>query len=386
MSDHGSGPRAFADRVIDITDMYAFPSPQRADTLVLVLNVFPFAGFSALFSDAVEYRFRVRPTAIASKEGRPAFAVSETDYIFSCRFAPPVERDGGRLEQEGSCTASSGQVAGFRVNDEQGGQADGLRVFAGVRMDPFFFDGVKALQTIVTRKLAFEAKGNSTVFRQNVLSIVIEVDVAKIFGSDGPLFAIVGETVTAGSLKVRLERFGRPEIKNFLLLPKDFDTVNRDIEMRDVYNQEDAFKLGPAYGSAYRARMNANLAFWDSLDGNTDWPPDAQGSHPLTEFLLADFMVVDVSKPYAEDTYFEIERMLLKGAPHQTCGGRSLNDDAIDTFLTVLVNAGNGPRISDGVDEATVPASRTFPYLAPPEPNPPAPKAPPIVPGASKSP
>lgn len=90
-------------------------------------------------------------------------------------------------------------------------------------------------------------------------------------------------------------------------------------------------------------------------------------------------MLVDVSKPFAEDTYLEIERSVLKSVPHETCGGRWLNDDAIDTFLTLLVNGGKGPRISDGVDQATVPASCTFPYLAPPEPNPPPPKAPPIV-------
>lgn len=38
----------------------------------------------------------------------------------------------------------------------------------------------------------------------------------------------------------------------------------------------------------------------------------------LTELLLADFMVVDVSKPYAEDSDLEIERALLKGASHET--------------------------------------------------------------------
>lgn len=381
MSDHASGPRAFANPVVDITDMYAFPSPQRPGTLVLVLNVFPFAGMSALFSDAVDYRFRVRPTTIGSDAAGPAFVVGEKEYTFSCRFAVPVKADGdGLLVQEGFCTAPNGQTVSLRVNEEQGGKADGLRAFVGVRMDPFFFDGVKALQTIMTRKLAFEAKGSATVFRQNVLSIVIEVDVAKVFEvSDGPLFAVVSETLTTGSTKFRLERFGRAEIKNFLVLPKDFDTVNRDVELRDLYNEEDAFKLGPAYGGAFRARFNANLAFWDGLDGKTDWPPAPKGNHPLTEFLLTDFMVVDVSKPFVEDSYLEIERMLLKGATHQTCGGRWLDDDAIDTLLTLIINAGNGPRISDGVDRATVPASRTFPYLAPPEPNPPKPKAPPIV-------
>ena len=381
MSDHASGPRAFADPVVDITDMYAFPSPRYPGILILVLNVFPFAGLSALFSDAVDYRFRLRPGSIALSRASGIFSISEKEYTFSCRFGAPVKREGSvGLVQEGSCTASGGQVVRFRVNDEQGGQTEGLRVFSGVRMDPFFFDGVKALETIMTGKLAFVGKGSATVFRQNVLSIVIEVDVARIFEpGDGPLFAVVGETLTTGSLKFRLERFGRAEIKNFLLLPKNFDKVNRDIELRDVYNEEDAFKPRPAYCDAYRARFNANLVFWDELDGKTDWLPDGRGAHPLTDFLLADFMVVDVSKPFTEDSYLEIERMVLKGEEHHTCGGRWLNDDSIDTLLTLLINAGNDARISDGVDQATVPASHTFPYLAPPEPNPPPPKAPPIV-------
>jgi hypothetical protein len=53
MSDHLSGPRALADPSCDICDLYAFPSPERTGHLVLVVNVFPFAGPTALFSDAV---------------------------------------------------------------------------------------------------------------------------------------------------------------------------------------------------------------------------------------------------------------------------------------------------------------------------------------------
>jgi hypothetical protein len=63
------------------------------------------------------------------------------------------------------------------------------------------------------------------------------------------------------------------------------------------------FRLGPYYLEAYRSRLNANLAFYDGLDGKTDWPLNDQGDHPLTEFLLADFLVVDISKPFAEDSY-----------------------------------------------------------------------------------
>ena len=373
MSDHNSGPRALADPVVDITDVYVFPSPEQPGLLVLVLNVFPSAEPAALFSDAVDYRFRLRPVTVAG-DSAAAFAVGETEYTLNCRFSRPLEDQGGsQFEQEGTCTASTGQTVSFRVNDEQGGEGQGLRAFAGRRMDPFFFDGVRAAQALMTGKLAFVSPGDSRQHRQNVLSIVVELDIATIFGADaGPLFAVVGETMIAGPITARLERFGRPLMKSVVLGSKDFDTVNRDLDIRDLYNQEDPFKLGPTYLGAYRARMNANLAFWDGLDDKTDWPPNADGAHPLTELLLADFMVVDVSKPYAEDSYFEIERALLNGTGHQSCGGRSPNDDAGDTIVTMLVNAGNGARISDGVDQQAVRCSHAFPYLAPPDPNPPA--------------
>ena len=176
--------------------------------------------------------------------------------------------------------------------------------------------------------------------------------------------------MVAGKLPIRIERFGRPEIKNVIMSMKEYDKVNRDLEMRDLYNLEDAFHMSKDYRGAYRARLNANLAAIDRLDGKTDWPLGPDGAHPLTELLLDDYLVVDVSKPFAEDSYFEIERAALQGRPHETCGGRSLNDDVMDTIYTLLVNAGNGPRISDGVDQATVPACEDFPYLAPPNPPP----------------
>ena len=53
MSDHGSGPRAIADPVADISDFYVFPSPERPGEVVLVMNVFPFAMPTALFSEPV---------------------------------------------------------------------------------------------------------------------------------------------------------------------------------------------------------------------------------------------------------------------------------------------------------------------------------------------
>lgn len=240
MADHISSPRAVADPVIDITDMYVFPSPERSGRLILVLDIFPSAGPAALISDAPNYRFRIRPVSIAPSGAGERFVVSDKEYTINCRFATPIDTggSGGQLVQQGTCAASAGQTVPFRVNNERGGQAQGLRAFAGARLDPFFFDGRRARQTRLTRQLAFAKVGDNSSFRQNRLGIVVEIDVATIFGAgDGPLFAVVGETLVASSITVRLERFGRPQIKNIIMFNKDIDPVNRDLEVRDLYNQ-----------------------------------------------------------------------------------------------------------------------------------------------------
>jgi hypothetical protein len=336
------------------------------------MTVFPNAQRGALFSDAASYRFRVRPVTIPASSPGSRFEVGTDEYDITCTFAAPVTRDGaGNFVQEGTCTLPDGAVVSFRVNDEQGAAAPGARVFAGLRMDPLFNDSTGYVETLATRRLAFQANGTNGADGWDALGIVVELDVATMLGrAPGTLFAVAGEVVAAGKFPVRLERFGRAFVKGQMLGELGADPVNRDLDLRELWNQEDPFQLAPNYLGAYRARLNANLAVMDGIDGKTDWPLQPDGTHPLTELYLGDYQIVDVAKPYAEDSYLEIEQALLQGRAHATCGGRSLNDDAGDTNLTFVITGGNGPRISDGVDQATVRASDSFPYLAPPNPNP----------------
>jgi hypothetical protein len=373
MSDHFSGPRALAGPAGDICDVYAFPSPERPGHLVLAMTVQPLATPDSSFSDAIVCRFRLRPLEIDEDRRSFTFGPEESELAFAFAFdAAQPGANGARPLQAGSCTAPSGETARFRVHDEQGGREGGLRVYAGLRSDPFFIDLPAWLESLETGRLAFKQEGQNSLTGANVLGVVVEVDGKLLLKNGGPpLLAVVGETVVAGKLPVRIERFGRPEVKNHLLSMKQFDQVNRDLEVRDLYNLEDAFHMSKDYRGVYRARLNANLPVIDRLDGKTDWPLGPDGAHPLTDLLLDDYLVVDVSKPFAEDSYFEIERATLQGRPHETCGGRSLNENVMDTIYTLLVNAGNGQRISDGVDRATVPASEDFPYMAPPNPVPP---------------
>ncbi|MCX4460822.1 DUF4331 domain-containing protein [Streptomyces sp. NBC_01728] len=373
MADHFSGPRAIADPASDICDVYAFPSPERPGNLVLVLNVLPASAPTALFSDAITHRFRVRPITSVSEGAAAAFNVEEDEYVFDFTFDAPQKVGGtDTLVQAGTCQAPGGRKVSFQVGNEVPTEAEGLKIFAGSRLDPFFIDFVGVIATEATGKLAFRSDASNVLEGLNALSIVLEIDAAVLGPAAGSLVAVVGETLTPGGGRpVRLERMGRPEIKNVIMSPKKFDTVNSDLEIRDLINEEDAFSLRPDYASTYRARLNANLAFYDGLDGKTAWPLDEQGAHPLTELLLADFLVVDLSKPFSEDGCFEIETALLAGRPHTTCGGRSLNDDIVDTLYTLLVGGIDGERISDGVDQPTQLATDAFPYLNAPNPTPP---------------
>lgn len=376
MSDHFSGPRAMAGPAGDITDVYAFPSPEHPGHLVLIQDVLPDARVDSFFSDAIVYRFRLRPVTISGTGASTAFpfAGEDKELVFDCHFESPRQGNDGKAQtQEGWCVSPSGKSIRFRVNDENGAKSEGLRIYAGLRADPFFMDPFAILESQKAGRLAFEKGGKNALTGLNILSIVIEVDCRSwVTDGRGPLLAIVSETVVAGKLPVRIERVGRPEIKNMILALKGFDQVNGDLELRDLYNLEDAFHMSKDYRGVYRARMHANLASYDRWDEKTDWPLGPDGAHPLTELLLADYLVVDITKPYTEDSFFEIEQATLNGRTHQTSGGRSLNDDFVDKLLTLLVNGGNGARVSDGVDLPATLVSNVFPYQAQPNLIPPA--------------
>ena len=71
MSDHFSGPAVMGDPSVDITDFYAFPSPERPGNLVLIMDVFPMATPQSFFSDV---RHPPIPAAAADAVGRQRHA------------------------------------------------------------------------------------------------------------------------------------------------------------------------------------------------------------------------------------------------------------------------------------------------------------------------
>ena len=102
--------------------------------------------------------------------------------------------DGARPVQDGCCTSPSGETARFRVHDERGGRGGGLRVYAGLRSDPFFIDLPAYLESLKTGRLAFKEQGQNSLTDANVLGVVVEVDC-------GPLLQRAGRRCSAWSAR-----------------------------------------------------------------------------------------------------------------------------------------------------------------------------------------
>jgi hypothetical protein len=188
-SDHLDGPRVVADPQADLTDVFAFTSPESPAHVVLAMGVTPFASTSATFSSQVHYVFRVRRVSAPQP-----LTLDDAALDVTCDF------DAGS-PQRVTCVAPAGLTATSLVGDTTGG-GDGqsaMRVFAGLRSDPAFFDRQGALTTVASGRASFT--GQNAFAGANVLAIVVELAssafAAPVDGgtAPSPMLAVAAETL-----------------------------------------------------------------------------------------------------------------------------------------------------------------------------------------------
>ena len=78
---------------------------------------------------------------------------------------------------------------------------NGLKVFAGPRDDPFFFDLVRFRQVIAGTASSFNNPGNDTFAGTNVMAIVVEVP-KSLLGSNGTINVWAESKSATGSTSV----------------------------------------------------------------------------------------------------------------------------------------------------------------------------------------
>src|SRR5262245_45552889 len=360
MSDHVDGPRSIGDPPADITDLFAFTSLENPARTVLALCVFPSAGEDAIFSNVVNYSIAVRRVTVAGVGNSAKFQPADDEIRFSFRFKT-LERDAaGNAIQRGICTLPGGRELSLTVNDEKGSSTPegDVRVFAGLRSDPFYLAWIVAELKKVPNLLQ----------HTNVLCMVVEVDTSRVLDpTKGSLFGAIAETVPIplppgllGPPARRIDWIGRPEQTNIRLNNPAMSDID---DLRDLWNQQAPFAIPKELQPLFLKRLRDSFATWDTLDGKADWTLDALAAN--ANVFLDDFLLFDVAKPITDQSHLEIEKSTLHGRPYQTGGGRTVDANVIDILLTWLVNH-DREFLQGGATMATKPGMKLFPYLATP--------------------
>lgn len=358
MSDHVDGPRSMADPSIDLTDIFAFTSPENPGNTVVVVNLFPGAGQTAWFSNAAYYSAKLKRVRIDGMGKDAAFSTVGDEICFRFKFnrlvRSPVD---GSVAQDGVCLLPDGTSLDVQVGDQRGSSArDGnIRVYAGLRSDPFFI-GWYNEPTL---------KGGSNLTQDdNVLALVVEFNTKSILNPErGSLFGVVGEsspvdkTPNLNSVP-RFDWAGRPELANYLI------TIPGDVNLLDLWNQQTPYSVSPQVLPLFRDRLRRHFQIWDMKDGKKDWSEEDLNAN--VNVFLNDFLLIDVSKKTTDHSNLEIEKSVLNGKQHKTGGGRTLDCDAVDILLTWMINRDHGPFLQSPATQATKKSDNQFPYLAAP--------------------
>jgi len=414
-ADHRDGPTNAHDAATDLNDAYFFQDPVTPDNLVVITTFHGFivpgeAGNEAIFAPEVNYRFEfyndhvntvvpVDPGPNATRAEKAAFAKAKAKFLasikpariidvsFTARTANPGPAGKEALQIPQPQTANAAftgfkgvtgftgspkkdKVTGMAVlNPTLGGTpptrtvvdvptipsagvSSDIKFFAGETDDPFFFDIPAFGRTIAgirdgtlpgdfLTNPTFFGRGRDTFAGYNTLAIAFSIPKAALANSD-PTKTKIGLNVIAqrrgtelnlkkGALAgtrrgaggfVAVDREGNPAI-NVAFVP-----FNRKNEYNASSPKDDASGKFTADIVASITALNPGVTTLGALAG--------------IAVFSGDLLTLDTATS--------------AGWPN----GRKLNDDVIDTALSVLFSP---TTVKDNVDANDVAFEATFPYL-----------------------
>ncbi|HET9343264.1 MAG TPA: DUF4331 family protein [Candidatus Eremiobacteraceae bacterium] len=326
-SDHLDSPTTAARPGADITDVYAFPAPDNDSNVVLVMDVHPVIpagqGPSTFFDPGVMYQLKIDNTGDHVEDQVIQFKAEGMGADQKIDVYGPA-----KPSQTGTTSmwvTKSGSIA----YDKPATLDDGMKIFAGPRKDPFFFDLAQFFKIIPDR--AGHAPGakapapTATGFNNpgvdflssnkfNVLSLVVELPrtmLAPDGGSPGKInLWATTSTSSNGGPWTQIERLGRPAVKEAFEAYDSHDRTNRSTPIDDPLLPNDIYTFTTTV--AGRSPAIANV---------------------LKAVLIPDEISADLSQTGAPAAYLGVE---TGGATGSKFGGRGLNDDIIDISLGAI--------------------------------------------------
>jgi Domain of unknown function (DUF4331) len=393
-SSHREAPLISEDPAADNTDLYAFRSPDKPNTLTIISNFIPGEDPAAgpnyyTFSPRARYNIHIDRTG----DGRP-----EITYRFRFRTKPgqfflgnteqtyTVERIAGGRSQIvargltppnniGPRTLKGKdyrQLALSRVSDLRGGG----QVFAGQRDDAFYGDIGAIFDLLAIRKGTGNEGGGKDFFAGyavHALALQIPIEqldtkshVIGIWSTSERRQVKIRNDGRARNAWVQVSRLGNPLVNEVIIPTATKDLWNRWTPARDKY-----------FARFYRTPILAKV-----MNQLYDLGVPEKNRKDLVAVLLtgvnepklnytgptlADMLRINLAIPVTPQAEFKRLGVLagdLQGWPN----GRRLGDDVVDIAERAVAGAlvGKNVPLGDGVDFPDKPRLGVFPYEADP--------------------
>jgi Domain of unknown function (DUF4331) len=167
----------------DITDIYAFQAPGDNTKMVLVANVSGLLTPGAKTTDAkfgsnVLYEMNIDNTGDNVEDLVIQFLVQNGKVRAYGPVAPPAAGTMSTIRTNGALTQVD--VTPNGTAPIVGTGANGMKIFAGPRDDPFFFDLTRFKDIIAGTQTSFRNPGVDAFAGTNVLSLVAEIPKALL--------------------------------------------------------------------------------------------------------------------------------------------------------------------------------------------------------------
>lgn len=350
-ADHREAPLIQEDPTADIADVYAFLSPDDPSKVVVALTVNPFAvpaeAVTYHFSPNVKYRFHFD----ADGDGRHERQISiQFSSVGPDGQSYTAEFPDGTVVMGQATPPTEEPIA----NDAIIAESDGVRVFAGPRDDPFFFDVVGVLRFLDGTG---GPDGTDGFAGFNVSAVVVEVPLAMVGGDETETLGVWGST---RRLRITQRRdFPRALTRGGGEEDPGFDRARRNL-FADRGNHEQVERMGNPAVATVLVPASLKDVFNVTVPAN-----DGQDFAPVLVSTLTSLGTsAENIGTLASVAVPDSLKLSTSAFPTAFPFGRAPADDVIDVLLALITN---GAVTGDGVDANDVAFATDFPFLAPPQ-------------------
>ena len=390
-SSHREAPLIAEDPSADLTDVYAFRSTDRPNTVTILANVIPGEDPAAgpnwyTFSPSARYELKIDTDGNVSPNVIYRFSFRQkTGPLFLGDTAQPftVTRIAGgksTVVARGTTAPNNigprstpryGSLVAKSILSFDGGRS---KAFAGQRDDPFFGDIGAIFDLVAIRKGTGNMGGGKDFFAgYAVHTFAVQVPIAGLEAKnntigvwasvDRPKVTTRGGTTRNSGPYVQVNRLGNPLV-NEVIIP----TGEKDVWNAVQPWQESRFRK--SYESPLLAAAINQLYKLDVPEtGRDDLVAVLLTGVPKLNYTgpkLADVLRLNLSIPVSKNP----NRMGVLGGDTQGWpNGRRLGDDVIDIAEQAVAGFLKGKKVplGDGVNADDRKVMRTFPYVADPQ-------------------